>query len=289
MRLKLFISIPIYRTCIRKVKGRSLIYFAFGPGPAAVPGDDVAHISETVNESELFCPIKGAFTGAHETTLGLVRTADQGTLFLDEVGELAPTIQAKLLRTIQQPEVRPVGGSKTHTVDLRIIAATNQDLQKAVADGTFREDLFYRLNVIGLRVPLLRERTGYILQLSRHFIEWYRTDTAIAASITPQAATFLESYDWPGNVRQLENTIHRAMAMCGDAMIDPKSLPPEIAGNEPLAQQIAIPEQDSLAAFEQIVIENALSKSNGNRLHAAQLLKIGEATLYRKMKRYDLV
>jgi DNA-binding NtrC family response regulator len=249
---------------------------------------DCAAISETVIESELFGHIKGAFTGAHEATLGLVRAADQGTLFLDEVGELAPTIQAKLLRTIQEREVRPVGGSKTHTVDLRIIAATNRDLRKAVTDGTFREDLYYRLNVIGLRVPPLRERAGDILQLSRHFIERYRTDTALAASITPPAATLLESYDWPGNVRQLENTIHRAIAMSGNATIDCQDLPPEIAGALPLAQKMSFPGKDSLAAYEQMAIENALNKSDGNRRIAAQLLKIGESTLYRKMKLYNL-
>ena len=249
---------------------------------------DCAAISETVIESELFGHVKGAFTGANETTLGLVRAADQGTLFLDEVGELAPNIQVKLLRTIQQREVRPVGSSKTYSVDLRIIAATNRDLQKAVADGSFREDLYYRLNVIGLRVPPLRERGGDILQLARHFIERYRIDDNLPATITPRAAAFLENYDWPGNVRQLENTIHRAVAMSGETRIDDTHLSTEITGKTPPAHGMALPETDTLAAYELMAIKNALKKSAGNRRRASQLLEIGEATLYRKLRLYDL-
>jgi transcriptional regulator with PAS, ATPase and Fis domain len=217
-----------------------------------------------------------------------VRAADQGTLFLDEVGELAPIIQAKLLRTIQQREVRPVGGNRTFSVDIRIIAATNRDLHKAIADGTFREDLYYRLNVIGLLVPPLRERGSDIIQLARHFIERYKTDDDLPAEIAPQAATLLENFDWPGNVRQLENTIHRAVAMCGKATINDTHLPPEITGRTPSSPDEAAPKADTLAAYELMAIENALKKSDGNRRHAAQMLEIGESTLYRKMKRYDL-
>jgi DNA-binding NtrC family response regulator len=146
----------------KELIARAVYYHSRRAQKAFIPVDCAA-ISETVIESELFGHIKGAFTGAHETTLGLVRAADQGTLFLDEVGELAPTIQAKLLRTIQQREVRPVGGSKTYSVDIRIIAATNRNLQKMVTEGIFREDLYYRLNVIGLRVPPLRERGSDII------------------------------------------------------------------------------------------------------------------------------
>jgi DNA-binding NtrC family response regulator len=271
----------------KELVARSIHYHSRRSKKAFIPVDCAA-ISETVIESELFGHIKGAFTGAHETTLGLVRAADQGTLFLDEVGELAPAIQAKLLRTIQEREVRPVGGSKTFGVDLRIIAATNRNLQKAAADGTFREDLYYRLNVIDLHVPPLRERCGDILQLARHFIERYRIDSDLATTITPQAAAFLENYDWPGNVRQLENIIHRAVAMCGKATVDEIHLPPEITGNTLPAQDMAMPKMDTLAAYELMAIENALKKSNRNRRHAAQLLEIGESTLYRKMKLYDL-
>ncbi|WP_054694124.1 sigma-54-dependent transcriptional regulator [Desulfosarcina cetonica] len=211
---------------------------------------DCAAISETVIESELFGHVKGAFTGAYETTLGLVRAADQGTLFLDEVGELTPAIQAKLLRTIQQREVRPVGGNKTYAVNLRIVAATNRDLQRAVAEGTFREDLFYRLNVIRLQVPPLRERDDDVLLLARHFIEHYSSSTTPASTIGQAAATLLERYDWPGNVRQLENTIHRAMTLCQDTRILPQDLPPEITGDANHVGSHALPENDTLAAFE---------------------------------------
>jgi DNA-binding NtrC family response regulator len=271
----------------KELVARSVHHHSRRAGKAFIPVDCAA-ISETVIESELFGHNKGAFTGAHETTLGLVRAANQGTLFLDEVGELAPTIQAKLLRTIQQREVRPVGGSKTYSVDIRIIAATNRDLQKAVTEKTFREDLYYRLNVIGLHVPPLRERIGDILQLARHFVDLYKTENDVDASINPQAAAFLENYDWPGNVRQLENTIHRAVAMCGKATIDETHLPSEITGRPLSAQTMALPQMDTLAAYELMAIENALKKSDGNRRGAAKLLEIGESTLYRKMKLYDL-
>lgn len=271
----------------KELVARSIHHHSRRAKKAFIPVDCAA-ISETVIESELFGHNKGAFTGAHETTLGLVRAANQGTLFLDEVGELAPTIQAKLLRTIQQREVRPVGDSKTYSVDIRIIAATNRDLQKAATEGTFREDLYYRLNVISLHVPPLRDRGGDILQLARHFLETYRIDDDVAASINPQAAALLEHFDWPGNVRQLENTIHRAVAMCGKAAIDDTHLPPDITGRPSSAPTMALPQTDTLAAYELMAIENALTKSDGNRRIAAKLLKIGESTLYRKMKLYDL-
>ena len=189
---------------------------------------DCAAISETVIESELFGHVKGAFTGANETTLGLIRAADGGTLFLDEVGELTPAIQAKLLRTLQQREVRPVGGSKPHAVDIRIIAATNRDLKDEVAQGNFREDLYYRLNVIGLKAPALRERGNDVLLLARHFIKRYQPVSSDHASISSQAARSLEAYDWPGNVRQLENVIQRALAISGSPAIHRRICRPKL-------------------------------------------------------------
>ncbi|MGD2124451.1 MAG: sigma-54 dependent transcriptional regulator [Desulfobacteraceae bacterium] len=248
---------------------------------------DCAAISETVMESELFGHVRGAFTGAHVSTLGLIRSAHEGTLFLDEVGELSSAIQAKLLRTIQEKEVRPVGSNKSYEVDVRILAATNLDLSREVSLGNFREDLFYRLNVVAIHVHPLRERKEDIPILARHFLERFRGDSSRKNELSIEALICLEGYDWPGNIRELENVIRRAMALGKDETIRPEDLPPNISAlTEKALKRRDRPPDDSLAAYEKAAIQNALAKADRNRKKAAQILGIGEATLYRKIKKY---
>jgi DNA-binding NtrC family response regulator len=250
---------------------------------------DCAAISETVIESELFGHVKGAFTGAHMSTLGLVRSADGGTLFLDEVGELSPAIQSKLLRTIQESEVRPVGSSTAHSVDIRILAATNRNLAKEVAENNFREDLYYRLNVVVVEVPPLRKRKEDLALLTKYFLKRFATDLAPAKEIARQTYLCLENYDWPGNIRELENVIRRTMALGRSERIEPEDLPANIfspAGDG--SAPVQAPTGDSMAAYEKSAILSALKKSGYNRRIAAQMLGIGEATLYRKISKYGL-
>lgn len=250
---------------------------------------DCAAISETVMESELFGHVKGAFTGAHVSTLGLIRSTDKGTLFLDEVGELSTAIQVKLLRTIQEREVRPVGSSKIYQVDVRILASTNRELEEEVARGNFREDLFYRLNVVTVSVPPLRDRGEDIPLLLRYFVKRFASDFSSAKDIAREALIYLENYDWPGNIREMENVIRRAVALGKEDIILPEDLPPNIY-QPPIEhfQSIARPSDESMATYEKAAIQNALAKSGGNRKKAAQILGIGEATLYRKMRKYQI-
>ncbi|MCF8068051.1 MAG: sigma-54 dependent transcriptional regulator [Desulfobacterales bacterium] len=172
---------------------------------------DCAAINSTIMESELFGHLKGAFTGAYTDRNGLVRAADKGTLFLDEIGDLSSDIQAKLLRILQEREVRPVGSSKIYPVDIRVLAATNRNLEKDVANGKFREDLFYRLNVISLTVPSLNERKKDIPLLAKYFVCHFKNDYSPVHNISDSALICLENYNWPGNVRELENVINRAV------------------------------------------------------------------------------
>ena len=250
---------------------------------------DCAAISESVMESELFGHVKGAFTGAHTANLGLIRSADSGTLFMDEIGELPLTIQAKLLRTLQEREVRPVGSSETHPVDVRILAATNRDLQGEVARGSFREDLYYRLNVVSIRVAPMRERQEDIPLLARYFVKRFCSDFSTVKDVSKDALLCMESYAWPGNIRELENVIRRAVALGTEETILPDDLPTEIyspPGQSDLkGTHIA---DRTLAAYEKAAIRNALAKSGMNRRLAAKILDIGEATLYRKIKKYGI-
>jgi DNA-binding NtrC family response regulator len=277
---------------------------------------DCGALTETVMGSELFGHVKGAFTGAAANHQGLMRAADKGTLFLDEVGELSAAMQVKLLRSIQEREVRPVGADRSYPVDLRILAATNRDLESEAAEGRFREDLFYRLNVVTLKVPPLRERREDIPQLVRHFIRQFSEDGAGALTpdtrdggapvagashtdppacgrsgpgVDPQAMACLMNYDWPGNVRELENVVRRAVAIGLKEAMTVADLPPNLTdGVSQPAGNGGQPVNDSLAAYEMAAIQNALTKSDGNRRQAARLLQIGEATLYRKISKYQL-
>lgn len=250
---------------------------------------DCAAISETVFESELFGHVKGAFTDAHTSSTGLIRSADKGTLFLDEVGELSLAVQAKLLRTIQEREIRPVGSSKSHPVDIRIVAATKRDLAEEVSRGNFREDLFYRLSVINVAVPPLRDRKEDIPILVEHFLDHLRTEYTRVKEFSSEALYHMGNYEWPGNVRELENLIRRAMALGKTETFLPEFLPLNIytlPGG--VLQDIGLLSKDSLSAYETAAIRNALARSGNNRKKAARILGIGEATLYRKLKKYSL-
>ncbi|MFH2219334.1 MAG: sigma-54 dependent transcriptional regulator [Pseudomonadota bacterium] len=250
---------------------------------------DCAAISETVMESELFGHVKGAFTGAYTSTLGLIRSADAGTLFMDEVGELSLNLQAKMLRTVQEKEVRPVGSSQTHSIDVRIVTATHRDLKAEVAQGNFREDLYYRLNVVCIHVPPLRDRQEDIPLLARYFVKRFRNDFSTVKDISKQALHLMESHSWPGNIRELENVIRRAVALGGGDVVLPDDLPAEIYASSEKGDSDRINFEDgTLAAFEKAAIRKALAKSGMNRRMAAQILDIGEATLYRKIKKYRI-
>jgi len=255
---------------------------------------DCAAISETVIESELFGHVKGAFTGAYTSALGLIRSAEGGTLFLDEIGELSASVQIKLLRTIQEREVRPVGSTKSYPVNFRLLAATNKNLEKEVGEERFREDLFYRLNVVTIQVPPLRIRKDDIILLTRYFIRHFKTEFSSVEKISNEAINLLLKYDWPGNIRELQNAIMRAMAMGKGKEILSHDLPPSLhstIGPMEIPDKDHIPEYgpgDSLASYEKAAIHNALKKCSGNRQEAAALLGIGVATLYRKLKLYKI-
>jgi DNA-binding NtrC family response regulator len=272
----------------KELVARAIHYHSPRSARSFVPVDCGA-ISETVIESELFGHVKGAFTGAHVSTLGLFRSADGGTLFLDEIGDLSPAIQVKLLRTIQEREVRPVGDSRAHPVNVRILGATHRDLHREVAEGRFREDLFFRLNVLTLNVPPLRDRGEDVALLAKSFLKRFAAPGCPVQGISPAAMGLLQRHRWPGNVRELENVIRRAMALGGLETIQPEDLPESIcprgAGGECASAPAA---GDTLEAYEIAAIRNALAKCGNNRSRAARLLGIGEATLYRKIKRYRI-
>ena len=249
---------------------------------------DCASISETVMGSELFGHVKGAFTGAHESTRGLIRSADKGTLFLDEVGELPLSMQVKLLRAIQEKEVRPVGSSQSYSVDVRILAATNRNLEDEVAQGRFRQDLYYRLNVVILAVPPLSARLDDIPLLIRFFMQQFSTPASSVTDVSNEALACLSTYDWPGNVRELENVIRRAVAMGQHRHIIPSDLPESIYSANMGGDCASGSSSASLAAYELAAIRNALLVCDGHRRKAARMLGIGEATLYRKLNKYQI-
>jgi DNA-binding NtrC family response regulator len=245
---------------------------------------DCATISENILESELFGHQQGAFTGAISHKKGLFMAADEGSLFLDEIGEFHLDLQAKLLRTLQERQVRPVGSNKALSVNIRLIAATNKDLEHEVQQGCFREDLFYRLATIIVEVPALRDRTGDIELLAKSLVQHLSPQLAIA--LDDDIITYLNRYSWPGNVRELENVMTRAVALCHGATIRVQDLPKKLQLGKSISTQEG--ESDLLAGHEKIIIEKVLNDTGGNRRNAAQILKISEATLYRKMKKFGL-
>src|SRR3989454_7022275 len=246
-----------------------------------------AAIPEQLLESELFGYVQGAFTDARKDKKGLFVEAHGGTLFLDEVGELPLLLQAKLLRVIEDKEVRPLGATKGEKVDVRIIAATNRDLRRVVDEGKFRQDLFYRLNVMDLHLPPLRERPEDLPLLIQHFIE-HSAQSSRAQRLSAEALRILLNYPWPGNVRELENTIERALVLCRGEEITPVDLPAHLTGSKPqvASLQDALLRQRPLADIEREYILLALELTEGKKREAADLLGIDRKTLYRKLEEY---
>jgi two-component system response regulator HydG len=248
---------------------------------------DCGSLVPTLIESELFGHTRGAFTGATNPKDGLLAIADGGTIFLDEIGELPVDLQAKLLRAIQEKEIRPVGSVKNIPINVRILGATNRDLEQAVIAGTFRRDLFFRLNVLTLRIPALRERRQDVPLLVAHFLERIGRDSGLEKTISDEALEALLNYDWPGNVRELENSLERACALSSANEIQTRDLPTHLSGAP--AGLVARPVTGivPMAELEKMTILNALAQVNGDKMVAARLLGIGKTTLYRKLKEYE--
>ena len=245
-----------------------------------------AAVPESLLESELFGHARGAFTGAAQDRAGLFEAASGGTLFLDEIGEVPAAMQAKLLRVLQEREIRRVGENKSRKVDVRVIAATNRDLAAEVAQGAFRQDLYYRLRVIELPVPPLRERREDILPLARHFLATVAEKTGSKVTgFSPEAANQLARYDFPGNVRELENAVERAVILTDGSRIESEDLPEEISAALPPRPPYG--DMRPLAAVEREHILAVLEACGGNKAKAAERLGIGTATLFRKLKEYQ--
>lgn len=248
-----------------------------------------AALPETLIEAELFGYEKGAFTGAQARKKGRFELADGGTLFLDEIGDLSPGMQVKLLRVLQEREFERVGGTTTLKVNVRLLAATNRDLEKAMADGTFREDLYYRLNVFSIFVPPLRERKDDVLLLAEHFLERYaREHGKPIKRIATSAIDMLASYHWPGNVRELENVIARAVLVCEGNVMHGYHLPPTLQTAEGSGTVPRVSLTEAVETFERDMIQDALKTTRGNRAKAAKLLNTTERIIGYKVKKYAI-
>jgi DNA-binding NtrC family response regulator len=247
---------------------------------------DCSGLVPTLIESELFGYVKGAFTGAQHNRQGLMEVANNGTLFLDEIGDLPVDLQAKLLRALQEKEIRPVGSTERVPIAVRVIAATNRDLEAAVRQGGFRQDLYFRLNVVQIKLPPLRERKGDIPLLVNSFLEKFSGPDDKTRTISEDAMARLMAYDWPGNVRELENAVERAIALGSGPILHVGDLP----SNLQYGTGERLPQNDELLPLEELerrAILRALRESGGDKLAAARLLGIGKTTLYRKLKQYE--
>jgi two-component system, NtrC family, response regulator AtoC len=250
---------------------------------------ECASLAESLLESELFGHMRGAFTGAVETKKGLFEIADGGTIFLDEVAEISLGLQAKLLRVLQEQEIRRVGGTQPIQLDVRVIAATNKDVEALVKAGRFREDLFYRLNVVTLHLPPLRERQEDIALLANHFLRKYsEVDHKLISHITPEAMELLCTYHWPGNVRELDHTIERAVTLTMNNALLPGDLPPRLQQQTVDPGLNTAPQLLTLEELEKQHIQAVLRATEGNKKRAAQILGINRRSLYRIAKRYGL-
>ena len=251
---------------------------------------DCGSLVPTLIESELFGYVKGAFTGAMQSKEGLLAIAEGGTVFLDEVGELPVDLQAKMLRALQEKEIRPVGSTKRVPINVRILAATNRDLEQSVAQGSFRKDLFFRLNVLSLRIPPLRERRQDIPLLATSIMERLSQNSGRGHELSDDAMKALLAYDWPGNVRELENCLERCCAMTSGPVIHTVDLPSSITGAPQHLTTAAATESRILpmVEIERNAIMSAITQLNGDKLTAAKLLGIGKTTLYRKLKEYGV-
>ncbi|MFA5535711.1 MAG: sigma-54 dependent transcriptional regulator [Bacillota bacterium] len=258
---------------------------------------DCASLPDNLLESELFGHEKGAFTGAHMTKKGLMELADKGTLFLDEIGEMSPILQAKLLRALEERSFRRVGGNQLIKVDFRLVSATNRDLEEAIQHKEFRDDLYYRINVINLKLPPLRERQQDIPLLvyffSRKFAE---TAQKKISGVSAETMEILQSYNWPGNVRELKNVIERAISLCEGETILPEDLPPNLLkNNEDRSNQMLfdlpfhVAKQNWVKDFEIKYIENLLEKHDGNVTQAAITAEIDRKTIHRLLNKYNLI
>jgi DNA-binding NtrC family response regulator len=258
-------------------------------------------LPETLLESELFGHVKGAFTGAIADKPGRFLAADGGTIFLDEINSASPAMQVKLLRVLQERAFEPVGSTETRTVDARVILATNMDLSTLVAEGKFRQDLFYRINVVNIRVPNLRERLSDIPLLANHFLRSFVKETGREVTgFTDAAIDAMQRYDWPGNVRELENAVERAVVLCRKPQIDADDLPesvlspgfqrPSPGGNGNASDEFdkPMPLDQALDGPERSILERALKRNNWNRQATAAELNINRTTLYKKMRKYRL-
>jgi two-component system response regulator AtoC len=255
-----------------------------------------AAIPDSLLESELFGYEKGAFTDARSQKRGIFELADKGTLFLDEIGEIPLMLQAKLLRVLEEQSFRRLGGLKDIKLDLRVVAATNKNLREAVKEGAFRQDLYFRLNVIQILIPPLRDRLEDVVPMTRFFIDHYnRKFRRNIEGVSDAAAKLLITHDWPGNVRELRNAIERAMILEESSLITPPSLPISIARPDPTFAVVAAPlgteiptDGLSLEDNEKNLLARALEKTNGNQTQAARLLRITRDTLRYKMKKFNL-
>jgi two-component system response regulator PilR (NtrC family) len=251
--------------------------------------------TETLLESELFGYVKGSFTGANTNRKGLFEAANKGTIFLDEIGEMSPSMQVKLLRVLQERRVRPVGAHEELAIDTRVIAATNRDLKQMADDGLFREDLFYRISVIPINLPPLRERAEDIPELVSHFINKFCEQTGRNLSISPKAMSLLENYTWHGNVRELEHTIERAVALEREDEIQPERLPENITNYNPerIKAEFDLPEGGlnlvaHLESLEKTYVVEALRKTSGNQTKAADLLQMQVRSLRHLLDKHDI-
>ncbi len=249
---------------------------------------NVSAIPEGLLESEMFGHVRGAFTGAMTARRGLFDEAHRGTLFLDEIGDLSQPLQAKLLRVIQEHRIKPVGGNEEHEVDVRLVGATHRNLDEMVQRGLFREDLFYRLNVVSISLPPLRERGAHDVEmLVEHFLRDYEHETGkVSPRVSAEAFSLLKAYPWPGNVRELENVLERAVLMSTHGFITPESLPPRLHGIQPVPEFPAL--ESGLPPLEAMIeryVEHVLDHAKGNQTRAAKILGISRRTLHRRAER----
>ena len=247
---------------------------------------DCSALAPGLIETELFGHVRGAFTGAMSAKQGLMASAAGGTLFLDEIGNVPVDLQVKLLRAIQEKEIKPVGSNERIRTDARIIAATNRDLEAAIRDGSFRQDLYFRLNVVQIRVPPLRERRKDIPVLARYFMKQFTRDSAMEYQLDDGAMECLMNYQWPGNVRELENAIERAVALSSGPVIHLQDLPSNVhspRGGAALAPGEIVPMEE----LERRAIYQAIREARGDKIAAARRLGIGKTTLYRKLREYE--
>jgi DNA-binding NtrC family response regulator len=269
----------------KELVARSIHYLGSRRNKPFVPVDCSA-LTPTLIESELFGYVKGAFTGAVQNKQGLLEVADSGSLFLDEIGDLPVDLQAKLLRALQEREIKPVGSTERVTISARVIAATNRDLEGAVRNGSFRQDLYFRLNVVQIKLPPLRERKTDIPLLVNAFLEKFTQAGVRVHTISSDAMARLIAYDWPGNVRELENAIERGVALSSGPILQIADLP----SNLQFGTSDRFPDKDEVLPLDELerrAILRALRESGGDKLAAARLLGIGKTTLYRKLKQYE--